>query len=308
MKKLGPVVVGTDLSEDANEAIIQANRWAAAFDRDLVVCHAIPERMAQNTLFPQENEADLERLLGAERRAAELIEERVKELTGRERSSFKVSVATGSPDRVLLDVAERNKALLVVVGSRGFTGWKRVLLGSIAERVVQLSPAPVLVARVRAKPTGVLVVGTDFSEAASKAVESAFDLALRSNGRLCIVHSVDIAPDPIYGVAGPFGATWAPMPADAIAEVRAAAERMLNEIIERHPGVSATGFVEEGPAARAIANVAKREDADVIVLGTHGRTGLSRLILGSVTEAVVRAASASVLVIREQEDGLGDAS
>lgn len=308
MKKLGPVVVGTDLSEDANEAIIQANRWAVAFERDLIVCHAIPDRMAQNALFPQENEPDLERLLGAEQRAAELVEERVTSLTSREASSFKVSVATGSPDRVLLDVAEHHHAFLVVVGSRGLTGWKRVLLGSIAERVVQLSPAPVLVARARPVMKGIVVVGTDFSEAASKAVESAFDLAQRTHSRLCLVHSVDIAPDPIYGVAGPFGATWAPMPAEAIADVRTAAGRMLSEIIERHPGVSATGFVEEGPAARAIANVARREGADVIVLGTHGRTGISRLILGSVTEAVVRAASASVLVIREGEDTLSDAS
>lgn len=301
MKHAGPVVVATDLSEAADEAVLQAHRWALAFDRELVVVHVVPEGVGQNPLFPQRSEGQLEAVLDAESRASDRVAERVALLTGRDANAVQVIIGTGTVSRFLVEQAERLRAMLVVVGSRGLSGFSRLLLGSVAERVVELAHAPVLVARKQAQHTGLVLVGTDFSDAANVAVDAASDLVQRSQGRLALLHSLDIFTPPAYGVGTPFGASFVTMPPEAVLDVHAAAKRMLDETLLRHVGVNGECHVEEGPAARAIVRQAEALHAELVVVGTHGRTGVSRLLLGSVTETVVRATHASVLVVRQGE-------
>lgn len=301
MKHTGPVVVATDLSENADEAVIQASRWALAFDRALVVVHVVPDVVGQNPLFPQRSEGQLEAVLDAESRASGVVTERVTQLTGRDGDSFRVIIGTGTASRFLVEQAERLHAMMVVVGSRGLSGLQRLLLGSVAERVVELAHAPVLVARAKAVHTGLVLAGTDFSDAANVAVDAASEIVRHLQGRLALLHSLDIFPPPAFGVGTPFGASIVTMPPEAVVDVRAAAMRMLEETLTHHVGVNGMPLVEEGPSARALVRKAEEIDADLIVVGTHGRTGVSRLLLGSVTETVVRAARCSVLVVRQGE-------
>src|SRR5579863_9435278 len=163
------VLVATDLSEGADEAIRQGHARAVAAKGELVVCHVVPRAVHHNPLFPQENSAETAGAVGLERRIADATEERVVALTGSEPGSFRVIIDSGSPDAAIVRTADEVGATLVVVSSRGATGLDRLLLGSVAERVVRYAHCAVLVARPHA-PTGHILVATDFSESAAAAV------------------------------------------------------------------------------------------------------------------------------------------
>jgi nucleotide-binding universal stress UspA family protein len=193
--------------------------------------------------------------------------------------------------------AEAWGADLVVVGTHGRSGIARVLLGSTAERVVRHAHGSVLVARP-IKKTGVVVAATDLSEASLPVVEAAARAAERRNARLVVVTAVDFSTAAVTSIAGaPFGATPVFPPPETQEAVRSAMRETITREIER---VRATGEarVIDGSPASAITELAESLGAELVVVGTHGRTGLTRLALGSVAERVVRAASSSVLVVR----------
>src|SRR6185437_12328429 len=123
--------------------------------------------------------------------------------TGRDLSAFRVVVDTGSPDAGIVRVADEVRATLVAVSNRGATGLDRLLLGSIAARVVRYAHCPVLVARPHEK-TGRVLAATDFSEAARPAIALAAQEARRRGARLTLLHSLDVMPSPIMGLGAPF--------------------------------------------------------------------------------------------------------
>ena len=134
-----------------------------------------------------------------------------------------------------------------------------------------------------------ILLPTDGSEVADHAVDHAVALALQFDASLDVLHVTDVSA----------------LPLDAHAEslVRAIEEEgreAVEEITERasRRGVgSVTGAVREGSPHRAIIDYAEENDCDVVVMGTHGRTGLDRYLLGSVTERVTRLADVPVLVV-----------
>jgi nucleotide-binding universal stress UspA family protein len=155
----------------------------------------------------------------------------------------------------------------------------------------------VLVARP-IKTSGVVLAATDLSEASLPVVGAAARAAERRNARLVVVTAVDWSYAAWGSVAGaPFGATPVVPPPETQLEVRSAMRETMKRELER---VGATGetLVIDGSPASAIAEQAETLGAELIVVGTHGRTGFSRLALGSVAERVVRAAAWSVLVVR----------
>jgi len=183
---------------------------------------------------------------------------------------------------------------LIVVGTHGYGGLKRLALGSVAEKVVKLAPCSVLTVKddFDPKAIGTVLVGTDFSEAGEGAVAAAADLALDLGGALRILHAM-----PLSGTfATPYDIA---LPADALSVVRRAAEERVAEAAKACPQELATSTaVSNDPAAVAL--VAEAEDcgASLIVTGSHGRTGLGHALLGSVAERVLRHAPCSVLTIR----------
>jgi len=143
-----------------------------------------------------------------------------------------------------------------------------------------------------------ILVGTDFSEASDEARRVAIELARRLGAELEIVHVEE--PIPAYAFAE--GALL-DLPR-LQEEVRTWAERQLEDLARgaRASGVSTTTAVLLGVPANTIVEAARTERADLIVLGTHGRTGLERVLLGSVAERVVRNAPCAVLTVRQTPD------
>lgn len=289
------VLVATDLSDSADEAI-RAGHETAGTSTKLVVCHVVPEMLRAAPLFPQNVQADTEATIHLESRAAAAVEDRVKEITGRASTDFEIRIESGSPDSAVLRIAEEVGATLIVTASRGLTGITRMLLGSVAERIVRYAHCSVLIARPH-KKTNRILVATDLSEYALPAVDFAADLARKNAAELVLIYCLDIMPSPAMGLTVPFGGVPIIPPPELIAQMRDGAKAGLASLSERF-GVKTDARVVEGDAAVTIIRTAESVDADLVVVGTHGRTGLSRMALGSVAEKVVRAAHASVLVVR----------
>ena len=136
-----------------------------------------------------------------------------------------------------------------------------------------------------------ILVATDFSECSEQAVQYAFDLAAGLGATVHLVH--------VYSLQGMLEAAWPTH--EAIEDAEAFAERKLGELAKRHQSSGSVGQVRAylGDPAESILRAAVDLDADMIVVGTHGRRGLKRLVLGSVAETVVRLAACPVVVIRQ---------
>ena len=143
-----------------------------------------------------------------------------------------------------------------------------------------------------------IVVATDFSAASRPAFAAALDLARRDGARLVVLH-VMMPPSPFVGADLP--GSWLELEARA----RRDAERRLAAAVSQaeRAGIATTGTLVKGAPAEVIVRVARREGADLIVIGTHGRSGLGRLFMGSVAARVLGTAKCPVLTVRGRGRG-----
>lgn len=149
------------------------------------------------------------------------------------------------------------------------------------------------------------LVPYDFSTHARAALFAATDLAKRLSADLHLIHVIH-SPAYAYGYAGMAGATVSP-PID-MAEIRERAQSSLRDVadgIQRFPGKIEPHVVEGSGIAGMIRESAEKLDADLIVMGTHGRTGLAHVFLGSVAERTLRTAPCPVLTIRSPDEEAG---
>ena|ERR1700722_3651727 len=140
-----------------------------------------------------------------------------------------------------------------------------------------------------------ILVATDFSAIADHALDQALDLAEQLHAKITLMHAYEI---PIYGF--PDGILVAT--ADLGLEMSRAAQAGLNASIEKHKarGIEMTTVLRDGPPWEEINTVAAEVSADVIVVGTHGRRGIARALLGSVAERILRTATRPVLVVHPE--------
>jgi nucleotide-binding universal stress UspA family protein len=282
----GPVLAATDLGESADEALRQADALARAAGVPLHVCHVLPEALRVDPLFPQLNLRDALDAPELEREVGEALEQRVEAVTGRTGDDFVLELSPGSAPAAIVETADRIGAGLVVLGAHGAG---RKALGGVAERVVRHAHCHVLVAR--SSVGSAVLAATDASQPAQAALAVAAAEAVRRQAALVVVHCMDLLLPGVVGYELP------PLGPDVIAAMRG---QWLQRLQASLAEINARGEarVEEGPAGPLIAKLAAELPAALVVVGTHGHTGLRRLVLGSVAEATVRTAPASVLVVR----------
>jgi nucleotide-binding universal stress UspA family protein len=203
----------------------------------------------------------------------------------------------GRPADVLLDEARRTHADLVVLGSRGHGRLESLMLGSVPAEVVDHAPCPVLV--VRGPTLSRVVFAQDGSDNATAAagIVAAWP----------IFHGVPVEVLSVMSLAGPLASGVAPTMvetaietyAESLATLESESRRMVDETAERFraAGIPATAKVREGETAAEILDEAKETAADLIILGSRGVGGLSRLLLGSVARRVLVHAPCSVLIV-----------
>jgi nucleotide-binding universal stress UspA family protein len=140
-----------------------------------------------------------------------------------------------------------------------------------------------------------ILAAVDGSKASGKGLGEALRLAKAEGARLCLVHVVNEFPA--------YAALEAPVPFDLVPALRAGGKKILARAVAaaRKAGVKPAAVLREsvgGAAADFIVREARKQRADLIVLGTHGRRGVRRLVLGSDAEQIVRTAPVPVLLVR----------
>jgi len=286
----GPILAAMDLDNGSDDLLRQADALAHSYNVKLSVCHVLPEIFAVRPLFPQLHLDDALKSSELETAVRDALLERIRTVINRESPQTGIEIEQGTVHSGILRAAERIGAGAVVVGGKVDHGGRHIL-GHAAEHVVRYAHCPVLVARP--SPAGKVLAATDFSDPALPAVEAGAAEARRRKADLTIIHAIDLLPmvSPFYGefYNGP--------PMDLSDQMRDLWQQRLDECVH-HFKAKGGGLLRNGPAASTILSAASELPAQLLVVGTHGRTGLNRIALGSVAEAVVRGAPCSVLVVR----------
>ena len=189
----------------------------------------------------------------------------------------------------IVDLAEAENCDLIVMGRRGLRRFEKALMGSVTARVIGYSHRDILVVpRESAIGWQRILVATDGSRYSRTAVERAIDFAQSYGGELRVISIVDV-PSEFYAEAP-----------NAFDDLINKAKGYVKDIREKaaSAGITAEGFVGEGEAFQIITDMAKKENVNIIVLGSHGRTGIKRLLMGSVTEKVIGHAPCPVLIVK----------
>lgn len=271
------ILVPLDGSATAEAVLPQVGRLLRRHDSEVILVRSANSMPvdAYPTVFEAALAAAREYVMGIQDR---LIADGVR---------VKAVARLGSAAETILEVAREEKATLIAMATHGHSGVTRLVFGSVAEQVLRKSPLPVLVVRPfeashAKEPIQNILVPLDGSKASARAVPRAMEMAALFGARVVLLHVLD-----------PKG-NWPD---------RDTAGRQLGEIADklRAAGISTLTIVDEGNPAVIIGDVTRHHEIDLVTMATHGRTGLSRLVVGSVTESVVRASSVPVLVVRSVE-------
>jgi nucleotide-binding universal stress UspA family protein len=297
MDKVRKLFVAIDFSPNSDEALRQAHDRALSTGAQLAVCHIVPNELRSNLLFPDVSRIAALKFPLEMKQIAEAAAARVAEITGRTEGEFELIVDDGTPQALILNRAEEWLADLIIVGSHGQTSAADALLGSVTDSVIRHAHCPVLIVRP-GKRTGRIIAGTDFSDPVLPALRAAGDEAERTGAELTVVHSLDMVWSLAAYPALAFGGAPFNISAKQIRELELVATQRLKESLKQL-NVSGDTLVTTGPAGTALIDIASERKADLIVVGTIGRTGLRRALLGSVAETVAKGAPCSVLIIRQ---------
>jgi nucleotide-binding universal stress UspA family protein len=201
-----------------------------------------------------------------------------------------------SPPNAIVSYADNRDIDVIVAGTHGRRGLQRLLIGSVAEEVLRTASCPVLTVRgdeERAAGGSVrnILVPVDFSEASMEALRHAKELALTYGAQITLLHAVE---EVVYPSAYGIEPTNMPGPQVIDRVEQNLAELARTELGYEHVVVEAN----VGYAPSTILDYANGHDIDLVVIATHGRTGLERMLLGSVAERVVRRSPAPVFVVK----------
>ena len=284
----GPVLVGTDLTDAAEEALRAGAELAVALESRLVVCHVVPELWPEGSLFDQFRKANRHARDSVLADARLAVRAQVGSVvTDRDADGVDVVLETGTPHVGLLRQAEQTGAGVVVV-------WP----GPAATEVVRHAATAVLVAR--RSPRGPVVGASDFSDPSLPALHMATVEARRRGASLHLLHAFDIAPfgerrPPAAAMPYLQGKSWIAL--EGLDELQTMAKRRLDETL-RESGLPGESVIVSGSATEVIVGYAESVAAELVVVGTHGRSGFKLLTLGSTAAWVVDRAPCSVLVVR----------
>jgi nucleotide-binding universal stress UspA family protein len=285
--ELREILVAVDGSPHGRVALDWAITVASERGAGITLMHVIPSTTI--TSLPLDMQTKIESDLRG-------LEERVRAVDVRVGSRYDV----GTPWECVIDAAGEVNAQLIVIGARGRTAFSGLRLGSTADRVIRASTVPVLtvppIERGRHHPVRTIVAATDFSDCSRRALVEALRLMPHTvdEAKIVIVHAWQPLVEYSFGAAEVIAVD----PLDETDEqVRDALDRLAEPLRER--GYDVHTVSRQGYPAGVIEREAKSVDADLIVLGTHGRTGFHRLLLGSIAERVLHLAGCPVLTVRE---------
>jgi nucleotide-binding universal stress UspA family protein len=297
MIEMRRVLCPIDFSEYSRHALRHAVEVARWYRSSLTVLHVVSRLSTPDE--PGLPLTDIER--------DQLLAE-MRSFTGETPPEVAVAFVLRQASDVRHEIVSQARALmsdLLVIGSHGRSGFERLLLGSVTEKVVRKSPCPVMVVPAHtATAAGPGLIGNsrphilcavDFSDASLAALEYAISLSEEADADLLLLHSIEVPPELLEHI---------PVSRDfnvdqLHAEARAASLNRLRTMVppsaRTYCHVDTT--VAEGAAYRQILKTATEQPADLIVMGVHGRGAVDVLLFGSNTARVIRAATCPVLIV-----------
>ncbi|MDP3229180.1 MAG: universal stress protein [Acidovorax sp.] len=297
-RSVSTIVLATDFLRPAQRAFAYAIALAKALRCRLAIIHVIKGVADAQLPHPPEGRNLQSMKTSALLELGRLV--RVAQDAGVRAEPF---LRVGHPATCIRDRLLDGPLSLIVMGTHGRTGWDRLELGSTAESVIREAPCPVMVVRglvagdavrgrtpVRLKR---ILVATDFSVCAQAAVRYAAMLARQLESELMVLHVVEaLDRRPDFGRSG----------AKNVVEIsvgQARSQRRLDRTLSllKTDGVKTEGRCVTGVPIDVILAMAGEWTVDAIVVGTQGRRGLRRLMLGSLAEQVVRRAGCPVLTV-----------
>jgi nucleotide-binding universal stress UspA family protein len=302
MVSIKRILCPIDFSEFSRHALTRALAIAEARRATVVALHVVPLPSPVYPAYVEVMPTTPTMLEPAEREA---LAQALDLFVARHNTS-KVLVETEVVDAPtvhgeILAHADRTHADLIVMGTHGRSGFQRLFLGSVTEKVLRLAKPPVLTvgkpAEDRPDTTasfGRIVCAIDFSPCSLTAFTYALSLAEGTGAHITalnVLEWVPIGSDPLFGPGDPTGSQEAMM--------RTAREHLHAVVTERAAqGVEVEEVVVAGRPHREILNAAAARDADLIVLGIHGKNAVDRMLFGSTAEPLVRRAICPVLTVR----------
>lgn len=297
--KVDKILFPTDFSDRAEQALDQAIFFAREYGAELHMLHVtvLLENDPHNPAFHFPDHGELYD------RVRDLCNSDMAKLAGRHPHDDITIVQTQrrnpSAANGILDYAKEHDIDLIVMATEGRRGLKRVLLGSVAGKVVQLAPCPVVTVRATEPPRKVeciekVLAPVDFSEPSQRAVEVAVQVAMRHKATLHLLHVVeDFSKMPVF---------YRPILQAGEDELGLEAEKQLKKLVRDHKHLNCVVAHGHGKPADEIARYANDQGADLLVIATRGLTGLQRVLIGSTAERVVSLAGCPVLTVKDRAD------
>ncbi|MCW8811620.1 MAG: universal stress protein [Ignavibacteriaceae bacterium] len=299
MLQLQKILFPTDFSRCADQALAHAVFLAEKYDAEIHVLHVVTLFKDQPGIISNEITETEETI----RKLEDIAEKQLNKVVDLKGSDdMKIIAATKrevSAAPAILEYASDNNIDLIVMGTHGRRGLGHLLLGSAAEEVVRLAVCPVFTIRELKEPKPVMqvnniLVPVDFSNYSKSALAYASKIAQSYKAQLQVLHIIEETMHPAFSLSGKSSIfDLVPGIKD---DSRKRAEKMLKEVVS--DDIKSNVYVKGGRAASDIINFAKENSTDLIVIATHGLTGLEHMLLGSVTEKVVRMAHCPVFTVK----------
>jgi len=295
MIRIAHVLCPVDFSEISQHALDHAAAIARWYEARLTLLYVFANLPTMDLPPLVLEDADRERLLSDLRQMAAAVPRDVP-------VEFSIQEAGFVHEEILAQLGATHADLLVL-GTHGRSGFQRLFLGSVTEKVIRKTTCPTLVVPPRAPdvPAGSpiqfrrILCAVDFSESSLDALAHAINMAEEANAQLTVLHVVEF---PLMLNVEPT------MPAVDLSRLREAAasdgRRKLEELIPEEARTYCTldTAVVEGRAYREILRQATERQSDLIVMSAHGRGALDLLVFGSTTHHVIRASACPVLIVR----------
>lgn len=217
-------------------------------------------------------------------------------------SRFHGEVRNGTPSATILAYVDEHDIDLIAMGTHGRTGLKRFVLGSVTEHVLRASPVPILAARgdeddPQQAPYEHILVPTDGSSCAAGAIDHALAVGGACGATIHAVNVVDT--ESARARSGDV------VPSEYLGTLREDGEEALSGVVARgdSAGLTVESATLDGRPSEQLIGYAKEHDIDLAVMGTHGRSGLERFLLGSTTERLIRESTFPVIAVPATTDG-----
>jgi nucleotide-binding universal stress UspA family protein len=295
MTTIKRILHATDFSPASEPAWTEARRLGRLFDAEIVVVHAIapPILLPAEGYFPPQL---YDELVESARRGAQEGFDRLLASAPGAGLKTRTRLVEGPPAQRILEVVTEVAADLLVVGTHGRTGLERVMVGSVADRLLRQASCPVLTVRSALTPDpGTtlrrLCYATDFSPTARAAWPFAVAIATAASAVIDLVH-VTFAPVPDRHLSPETIGRMAQLLHE---QGRADVERFLAGTT--FPRERVRMHLTHGVTGEQIVHRAREHGSDLIVMGTHGRSGAVRWMLGSVAQQVIQTAPCPVLTV-----------